>query len=105
MRRKPNKVTIESNFVGVMIWGCLGFKTCVPCIIKNNHPKHKLHGAGVYITGPGKSYVKKAKVIDRKLIVKNKTLMVRIKTMETKSKFFKEGDELEILPKYLRSAW
>ncbi len=105
MARKPDKRTIKETIVSVREWRNLGHKTHVPCTITKKHPNPRLHGAVVYVIGPPKAAVKAAKVLNRILIVKNKTLMVRIKTMQKKSNKYEVGDEIEVKPTHLRSAW
>lgn len=100
-KREPDARTIGEATKGVREWKNHEKSTCKPYTISRRHPKSKLHGALVYVIGPPKSAIKAAKTLNRILIIKNKTLMVRIKLIKTKSKFYKEEQLIEIKPSLL----
>jgi hypothetical protein len=108
-KRRNEKVvvvnTIEPALASrVFRWGSLGTKPAVPYNVANNFPQKKLRRCSVQVTGPGKSYLKKARAVKGVLFIPNKTVQVQILCMEHKSKVWKVGMDFEIHPKYLRLA-
>jgi hypothetical protein len=105
LKNEPDKHTIPDALVGVREWECHGKYTHIPYNISSKFSNSKLHGALVYVIGPGDSYISKTKVVNRVIKINNKTLMIRIIRLEHKSKKYVVGDTLEIKPSFLKAVF